>query len=158
TLTAPRALELKATLAGAVGQSLDPTMVEEPATVEHDRGDALLFCPLRERLTNPLRAVGLGAGRALAQGRLQVRGRRQGVAGHVVDELTVDVRETAEHRQPWSLGGAAQRAPNAAVPLVAHGPIIRSLEHGCSYFLPLPPALPAFRRIVSSAYLMPLPL
>src|SRR5215212_2553392 len=151
-------LEFQPAFAGAVGEGLDAPVVQEATAIEHDRRDALLLGALGEELPDLLGPVALARLLAVPQRRFEIRGRHQGGAGGVVDDLPVDVLQRAEDRQARSLGGPAQVAPNAAVPLLAQATCIWSLEHGRSYFLPLAPALPAFRRIVSSAYLIPLPL
>src|SRR4029077_16900453 len=99
-----------------------------------------------------LGGVDIRAGLELLAQRLVQAGRRgQGDAARVVDHLGVDVQARAEDRQARpAVGVLAQLGPRA--PLAALEKFVRC-QHGDAYFF-----FPSLRTIVSSSYLMPLPL
>src|SRR5688572_8862429 len=133
-------LKLQTCFARRVGHCLHAPVIEEPVAVEHHALDALLQQPLGDRLANRLGALDVAAGRLLRQpalhGRLDGRGRGDGAAGHVVDDLDVDVRDAAEHRQPRPLFAAAHPLANPELDPVAS--VFSGLDaHG--YFAPVFP-------------------
>src|SRR5690606_17148353 len=74
---------------------------------------------------------------------------------HVVHQLRVDVLERAEHHQARTLGRARHLLADAEVAAIA--PLVARLRlQDLAHYLP--PALPAFRRTCSPAYLIPFPL
>src|SRR5688500_712790 len=136
----PSPLELQTCFARRVGHCLHAPVIEEPVAVEHHALDALLQQPLGDRLANRLGALDVAAGRLLRQPalhrRLDGRGRGDGPAGHVVDDLDVHVRDAAEHRQPRPLFAAAHALANPELDPVAS--VFSGLDaHG--YFAPVFP-------------------
>ena len=80
----------------------------------------------------------------------------QRAARVVVDELRVDVLQRAEHHEARTLRRARDLLAHAQVATLRAAPRRSSESPILRHYLP--PALPAFRRIISPAYLMPLPL
>src|ERR671935_2545006 len=146
-------LELQAGFACAVGERLDPPVVKRAATVEYHALDALLLRPLREELAD-LRG-GLALLRLLTP-ELETRRGRERPATVVVDELCVDVRERAIHREPRSRRAAAHLVADAFVPCDAGTADHGRLTH--AFAAPTFPALPALRRLTSPAVFFPLAL
>ena len=98
-------------------RAFTPTVVEKAATVEHDRRDALLLRARRQlSLAHALRPIALlrDGSRRGADLASTSEAAATGLAGHVVDDLPVDMCEAAEHRcEPGSLGGAAEACAEA---------------------------------------------
>ena len=131
-------------------------MIQVTATVEHDGVDALGLAALGHQLTH---STGGGLVAAVALDLLiQGGGGDQGVAGHVVDDLSVDVLLAAEHVQTGTLGSAEHLGTDSLMTLQTLSVGIGSFNHYGTppYFLA--PVLPTLRRMTSSTYLMPLPL
>src|SRR3990172_7885526 len=109
-------LEAEAAFASRLSQRLHAPVITEPAAVEDYGFDALLAGLLGQRLADEcchlalLLALG---GRAHVRAR--VRRRDQRVARAVVDDLDVDVVETAEHSQTRSIRRAGDGLPHAHV-------------------------------------------
>src|SRR5262245_23096554 len=146
-------LELQSAGARAVGQRLDSTVIEVATAVEAHLADAAGLGALREQLAD--RGAHRHAPLAI-DARLQIvaaRGGGERDSAHVVDDLGIDVRRAAEHREAWAL----LRAPHLlARPQVTDLPplvLVVPTTHVAA-----PAALPALRRMYSPSYLMPLPL
>src|SRR4029453_13817833 len=146
-------LEGQAGRAGRLGERLDPPVVLIAAAIEDNLLDAACLRPLGQQLAHDF-----GRGHVAARLRLgaEVGGpavpRGQRAPARIVDHLRVDVAQAAEHRQPRPLRGPDDPGADAQVADLAS----LDLFAGQHY---LPPAfLPTFRRMYSSAYLMPLPL
>src|SRR6188472_638089 len=92
-------LEVQAGPARAIGERLDPSVVPEPRAVEHDLGDA--GCPgtLGDEGADLRGALHLGAARGAQRG-LERGGAGKRAAHGVVDDLGIDLRVAAEHREP----------------------------------------------------------
>src|SRR6266850_1868299 len=149
-------LKFQPALAGALGDGRDPAVVHEAVPVEHDRGDLrflALLCHQLADLLGPLLLLALHSFSLLELGR-ERGGRGERLAGRVVDHLRVDVVQAAVDRQARALDVALH--PLADVRLAAAPqlllPHVRRGAHVAA------PVLPCLRRMVSSAYLMPLPL
>src|SRR5215212_649246 len=99
-----RRSEAQARLPSAFGQSLDAAVELVPAAVEHAGLDAGLLGALPEHLAH---ALGLLHRLQAAQVGLGPVDRDERPARDVVDELGEDALVGAEHRQPRTLGGAA---------------------------------------------------
>src|SRR5690606_11184036 len=114
--------KFKARLAGAVGQSLDPAVVQVAAPVEDDLADAGLQGPLADEPAHfPRRVHVAGLGQPAAELRIEGRRGDQGLAGVVADDLGVDVLQAAEHRQERARGrglDAATRLPAVAARMI----------------------------------------
>src|SRR5262249_44909392 len=146
-------LELKPAGARAVGQRLDPTMIEIAAPVEAHLVDAPGLGALREQLAD--RGAHRDTTLAL-DARVHVvaaRSRGQGDSPHVVDDLRVDVRRAAEHRQTRALFRAPHLLTRPQVTDLPPLVLVVPTAHVAA-----PAALPALRRMYSPSYLMPLPL
>src|SRR5699024_3006281 len=132
-------------------------MVHIAAAVEDHGLNALRLGTLGHGDAYLLGGVGLGAlaGEVFLQG----GSGDQGLAGHIVDDLGIDVGLTAEYVQAGTLGRAGNLCTHALVALNALRTGIGSVDHsGTPPFYFLAPVLPALRRMTSSVYLMPLPL
>src|SRR5713226_9480681 len=149
------ALELQSCFTRGVSEGFHPPVVQVAAAVEHHGADALVFGAFGNRLTDRTGAICFGA----AQVRPRVgfvRARRgQRPARGVVDHLGVNVVQASEDVEPRPGPCAAERHANASVAACACRAGIQWLKHGYFFFAP---ALPALRRMTSSAYLIPLPL
>src|SRR5262245_20188650 len=147
-------LEFQPAGAGAFGQSLDAAVIPVPAAIENHLGHAGLLGPLRDQRADLAGGVARGAlRRPLLQPGVQRRRMRERRALAVVDHLGVDVPAALVDREPRPLG----LPPDSLANPDAHPPpgfraCLRSVH---DYF---PPALPTFRLMTSSAYLMPLAL
>src|SRR5579884_1575861 len=110
-------LEAQTSLARAVGERLDPAVVQVAGTVEDDGVDAGRLRVLREQLADLGRLPGLVA---LERGlQRDPRGRRERLALEVVHELRRDAAVRAGDDEARALGGAlhlATDAPVAALP------------------------------------------
>src|SRR5690554_1808274 len=141
--------ELQPRLARRLGERADATMIKEAVSIEDHVLDALLEAYLRDRFSNLLGLLGFVAVRVDALGE---RGRGdQGIARHIVDQLSIDMIVAAIDRETRPLGGPADFGPDA---LLATKSILEIL-HGRPYFLP---DLPAFWRMRSPVYRTPLPV
>src|SRR5687768_2858674 len=111
-----RLLELETALAGGVGKGLDAAVVLEAAAVEDHGLDALFLRARRDQRADRLGGGDVGPALGVLLQRL-VEGRRRAhrLAGAVVDDLRVDVRLAAEHRQPGTLGRARDLLADPAV-------------------------------------------
>src|SRR5262245_55559278 len=93
--------EVQSALASAVGQRLHAAVIDVTVAVEHDLLDALLDARLGDRLADRARHRRLAALARLLE--LERRRRHERLAGHVVDDLAVDLLVAAEHGQPRAL-------------------------------------------------------
>src|SRR4029453_254056 len=146
-------LEGQAGRAGCLGERLDPPVVLIAAAIEDDLLDAARLRPLGQQLAHHLGRGHVAARLRLGAevGRAAVH-RGQGAPARVVDHLRVDVAQAAEHRQPRPLRGPDDPSADAQVADLA-SPDLLAGQHYLA-----PAFLPTFRRMYSSAYLMPLPL
>src|SRR5690606_37513059 len=107
-----RALELQPRFARRVGDRAHPAVIQIAAAVEDHLRDTLRLRALGDRPADHLRAGDVAAARVRTERalerRLGRRGRRDGRAREVVDDLRVGVRHAAEHRQARPLGRPAQ--------------------------------------------------
>src|SRR5690606_14112824 len=111
------ALEVEAGLAGGIGQGLDAAVVLIAAAVEDHLGHAGVEGALRHQLTDDLGLLGLRLPAiSLGPALLSRRGGGQGMAGHIVDHLGVDMLVRAEDVQPRALRGAGDALPQAVMP------------------------------------------
>src|SRR5487761_2196424 len=138
-------LKLQTALAGAVGHRFHAAVVLVSGAVEAHARDSRRFRLLGDRLADRRRSLGL-----LALAHRLAGHRDQRAVGRIVHELRIDVLERAEHHEPRPLGRARDRLADPKVP--ADALLGARLWNDCHY---LPPALPAFRRTCSPAYLMP---
>src|SRR5690606_6193224 len=120
------ALKLEAAFARALGERTDVAVVAVPAAVEHDGLHAGLLGPFGEPLAHGLARLDAGGAveALLAAARMGER-----VAGHVVDDLGVDVLVGAEHAQARALGRAVHLAADAAADARALRDLLGSLTH-----------------------------
>src|SRR4051812_8693351 len=148
--------EFQAALAGGIGQGLDPAMIEIGTAVEDNARDPGRLGALRDQLADGAGCIPVCARfQVRLDGGVEGRGGSQGSPGRIIDDLGINVPRRAKHRQPQAaLGGLPQLvadplapAPEQEIGIVRHDFFLRG------YFF-----LPSFRRITSSAYLMPLPL
>src|SRR5690606_22924348 len=96
------------------GQGLHPAVVQVRAAVEAHLGDAGLPGARGDQLADPRRDLGLlETGDPAAHFLVERRRGGQRAAGLVVDQLAVDVRVAAEHRQPRARGVAAHALAHA---------------------------------------------
>src|SRR5262245_41321360 len=140
-------------LAGTFGDCRDAAVVLESAAVEHHGVDAGGLRALADQLADLLGGVDR-RGRAAAQVLLHRRRARDRAAGEIVDRLHVDVLARTEHGQARSLGGARDLLADPAVTPTAVFGFAETHDRTLCYFADLP----AFRRMYSFAYRMPLPL
>ena len=142
----PLPLELKAALAGAIGERLDAPVIQVSTTIEHHSVDACGFRTLGDELAN------LRGGLTLwnrTQARLDRRRGGKCLALAVVTDLSVDPGVGTKHRQARTLRSAVDLSTK---PLPAPFTTRRR-------WIDVPHARwPTFRRITSPAYLMPLTL
>src|SRR5713101_1652696 len=138
---------------GRLGQRLDAPVVLISAPVEYDLADAALLGLLRDELAHDLGRGDVAAGFRLPAeiGRPTVHG-DEGASARVVHDLGVDVVEAPEHGQPRPLRSALDLRAYPEVP------DLPPLDLGLAPHHFAPAFLPTFRRMYSSAYLMPLPL
>src|SRR5262249_48200004 len=149
---------LESRFAGSVGDFLDATVEDEAIAIEHDGRDLERDQLLADRLADRAGALLLRlAGDRRRELLFGVRRRREHAARDVVDRLGVDVLGRPEHGQPRTLGRAAHPLANRAFALGATA-ILVGTELDVSSHGYLPAVFPALRRMVSLAYLMPLPL
>src|SRR5690606_24741303 len=110
-------LELEAALAGAVSESLHPTVIEVPTTIENDLLDSLLAGALRDQLARLARLLRLGQ---ICHGVPHVGGQRgdaqQRDPPRVVHDLTLDVVQRTVHDQTGSLRRTDDLLPYAPMP------------------------------------------
>src|SRR5712692_1543114 len=144
--------EIETALAGGIGQGLDPAVIHIGATVEHHLRDPGRLGALGEQFADGARRRLIGAGlQVRLEAGIQARGGGQRPARRVVDDLRVDMARRAEHRQPGAtLARPPQLEAGAFAPTAEQG--IWFVRHEDYFFLP------SLRRIVSSRYLIPLPL
>src|SRR5262249_35818359 len=109
--------KLESSLARALGERLDASVVQVAAPVEHDRLDPGALRSGGELLADLLRLTGLVA---LEVFECRPAGARQRAARGVVDELREDAAVRAEYREARTLGRAADLAADAAVAAQAH--------------------------------------
>src|SRR4026209_341627 len=146
-------LEGQAGRAGRLGEGLDPPMVLIATAIEDDLLDPARLRPLGQQFAHDL-------GRGHVAARLRLRAevgrtavhRGQRASARVVDHLRVDVTQAAEHRQPRPLRGPDNAGADAQMTDLA------SLDLLAGQHYLAPAFLPTFRRMYSSASLMPLPL
>ena len=113
---------------------------------------AMLPVTLGAQGTDGAGLVRLG-GLGLAQVRLHGRGRREGLAEAVVDDLDEDVARRAGDHQTGTLGGADDTATDAQMATAAHAQLAAAVALGvleCVTHDHLP-AFPALRTTVSPA-------
>src|SRR5262249_50389559 len=107
------ALELESTLAGGVGEGLDPAVVAVVTAVERGLRDSLRLRGLGELLPDRGRRLDVAAVVGLALGCLDRRaGRGHRDTIEIVNELGVYVLRRPEHAEPWALSGAGDLAPH----------------------------------------------
>src|SRR5215468_5756213 len=142
--------ELEAACARCVRERLDPPMILIAAAVEHGLPDPAVLGFLCDDLADDLRGRDIAAELlSLLEFRGSAICRRQRLARRVIDELRVDVVEAPKNGQPRALGRPLDDAAYAHVP----NPPALELSVDQHYFAPA--FLPTFRRMCSSAYLMP---
>ena len=91
---------MESSLAGGIGQSLHPAMEGEPTAVEDDLFDAGGYSAVTEEGANGCGHLRLVcACRISGHGCFHRRGRGQGMAGVIVDQLGVDMVQAAIYRQ-----------------------------------------------------------
>src|SRR5699024_1729229 len=154
-----RRSQRQAGLASAVGDGGHAAVVLVAAAVEHDGVDPGGLRTLADQGPDGASLVRLAAVRA-AQVRLPGRGRREGPAQAVVDDLHEDVARRAGDHQTGALGGADDAATDPQVTPAARAQLAAAVALGvleCVTHDHLP-AFPALRTTVSSAYRTPLPL
>src|SRR6476646_8645689 len=120
--------ELEAGFAGGFGERLDPPVIPEPGSIEHDALDAGGLCPLGDETTDHGRLLDLrrlGAAKLLLEG----RGRGQRAPGGVVDDLRVDVDVAAEDRETRPRLGPLQAEADPVVALASCGAAAGDLRH-----------------------------
>src|SRR5260221_4446860 len=148
--------EFEAALAGGVGQGLDPAMIEIGAAVEYDALDPRRLGALGDQLADRGCRFPVGTGlQVRLDAGIEGRGRGQCPPGGIVDDLGIDMPRRAEHRQPYSAVGRLLQMvahPLAPAPEESIG-VVRHVSLSLAYFF-----FPSLRRMVSSAYLIPLPL
>ena len=132
-------------------------MIDITATIEHDSVDALCLGALCDQLADLAGSflVACGAFEILLIG----SGGSERNAVDVVNDLCVDVCVAAVDVQAGPFGRAGDLSANADMTLHTLSVLIKCFHHNGTppnYFLP--PALPSLWRMVSVAYLMPLPL
>src|SRR5262245_14032037 len=142
-------LELQSAFAGSVGHRLHAAVILVPCAVEHDFRDPRLLRTGSDPLAHFGRLL-----RLLAALDLRARDGHQRAAGDVVDDLRGDVLERTENHEARPLRRARHLLADAKMPAV---PLLLASLRNCWHGY-LPPALPALRRMISPAYLMPLPL
>src|SRR3712207_4466563 len=98
-------LELQSAFARGIGESLHAAVEQETATVENHAGDARLPGALGQTAADALRGRNRRAGGA-AHVLLERRGRGDGAARPIVDDLGVDVPARAVDRKPRAVAGA----------------------------------------------------
>src|SRR5262245_55834738 len=143
-------LEAQPALARALGDGTDATVVQEAVAVEHDLSDPLLEAPACREETDLLRRRHIG-------GLLQLtpelgRQRRDGdhrLARRIDDHLSIDVPIAPEDGQTRALLGSADALSDA----IAAAHACDSAGVGAHQRVAPAAALPAFRRMRSSAYL-----
>src|SRR5258706_15430428 len=110
----PYTLEFQSCFAGGVGQGLDAAVIHSPAAIEGNSGDSGGLAALGDGLAGGLGGGDVGAGleRAAHLGAGGGNG-GQSPAGHVVDQLGVNVLSAAIDGQPGSLRGAENAVANA---------------------------------------------
>src|SRR2546426_589246 len=148
-------LEVEAALARPLGDGAHAAMVEESVPIEDDALDPLLLTAPGDEQADLLGGAHVGRLRELAAevGRLGRDG-EQRLPRLVRDQLGVGVLLASEDAQPRPLVRAAHPTPDARPPTLSPNHLLVRPHQR------VPPAavLPALRRIVSSAYLTPLPL
>ena len=99
-----RKLELKSTFARAIGEGLNATMIFVTAAIKDDRRHAFFQTALRDQLADLLGRVHVAAGlQRRTQCRVYRGGRHKGVSRRIVNQLGVDVLQTARHVQARAL-------------------------------------------------------
>src|SRR5262249_14645251 len=145
--------ELEAAFARAVRDGAYAAVIQEAIAIEHHPLDALLLAAASGEQPHLLGGAHVGG---LRQLRRQLGGgrrpRQERPARLVGDHLHVDVPVAAVHREPRAVVRATQPAPHAVAAKVS-----RFVSRGRHQRAPAA-ALPALRRMVSVAYLMPLAL
>src|SRR5271165_6144250 len=139
----PFCLELQSRFAGCVGKGLNAAMVQITATIEYYFRDAFFFGALSDGFADQLCAFHVAA--LTPQRFLSGRGSSQGVALRIVDNLGIDVIDTAEHGEARTLLSAGHTAAN---PFVNTRADICS-RIACHYVLAPAPVFPAFLRSTS---------
>src|SRR6185312_13845122 len=144
-------LEPQSCFAGGRRECFDTAVVFVPAAVEDDEFNPVRFRTLGHSFANHGCTLGLRlAGDLRGKVFVRVAGSCQSPAGHVVDNLRVDMAAAAEDVQPRPSFGAGDSAPYASVAALP------GKRAGCfAHYLPTFPALPALRRTRSPAYRMP---
>src|SRR5882762_9302177 len=146
-------LKLQSRFARRVSQSLDTSVIQVTAPVEHDRFQALGLGPVRDQLADRLGPGHVAAARNA--GRLLDRGsRNQGLALAVVDDLNVNIGHAAKNRQARTRVRSLDLAADTRMNPPANVVFGNLLDH----LAPLAPApvLPAFLRSDSPVYRTPL--
>src|SRR6185312_5306715 len=148
-------LKLQTGFAGRVGERHDAPVVDVPVAIEHDLVDALGLEALRDGGADLLGLVALLQARQRRQQRLvERRGGGDRLVRVVVHDLRVDVLRRTEHSQTRAIGRAVHLLADAVLAPLAL--LLLSLRHCRVPYAA--PVLPTLRLIVSSTYLMPLPL
>src|SRR5262249_9617157 len=111
------------------------------------------LCALADQLADLLRGLDV-RGRARAQVFLDGRRAHDRGAGKVVDRLHVDVLARTENGKPRPLGATGDLLADPAVTPASVFGFAETHDRTLCYFADLP----AFRRMCSPAYRMPLPL
>src|SRR5262245_9500 len=150
-------LELEATLARPLGHRADATMVEEAVPVEDHSLDALLLAAAGREQADLLGSGHVARLRQLAP-QLGRSGRdgEQRLARGIDDHLGVHVFLAAKDGQPRPLLRTADASAYPGPPANARDELLTGRHQRDAPAAAA--ALPAFRRICSSAYLTPLPL
>src|SRR6056297_3776504 len=136
TVSWSRRLQLQPGLARGIRQRLDPAVVEKAATVEIGFFDARHLRTFGDGLPDLRRGFD-GVLAENAEVLLERRGRRQGLARDIVDELNLDVLRRAVHRQADLAGvDLAKLAPDAHAALLEQIPFGKCHVSGPYFFLP----------------------
>src|SRR5699024_6036689 len=105
--------QLQAALAGALGQSFHAAVIHKATAIEHDGLDAFGQSLLGDHLTDLVRRLDVAA--EALKTLLHRGGADQGHAGHVINDLGIDVLGGAEYIQTGALSGAADLTAHTAV-------------------------------------------
>src|SRR6266540_2572272 len=141
-------LELQSAFAGSVGHRFHAAVLQISTTVEHDFRDARILRFPRYTLADFGSLLGFLSAQSL------IGSRHQGPLSHVVHQLSVDMLQRPVDDETRTLARPIHSLADPEMPARAQ-PFSGPRSHFSHY---LPPALPAFRRICSPAYLIPFPL
>src|ERR1700688_496981 len=154
-----RPSKLEPGLASRVGQGLDPAVIEKAVAIENHFTDSMLEASARDLFADRFGRRDIAFLLQIrGQLRAQRRSREQRASRFVRDDLRIYMMQRPIDREPRPCVAARDLAPDALAPGSTFFRLLGRHRRSVQLALAVAAALPALRRMVSVAYLIPLPL